>query len=404
MEQRWASFDASIGQELFEATSDLILVTDPQGVILRTNRKAGRVLADAPTLGLPFWVRLGLPCHTLREALDVCAAQVPRFTSAALQAAFAIRLVALGDGSAPGFLVLLSETTGPFLQRTELERQVKERAEALARSQKMLQTVFQGVGKGIILVDEDMEVIGSNQKACETFGIHPENIHGAHIRSLCDGPGQEAVLGMLDTIVENQVMSAEVTALYFDKSSFPAVFTVSLITVEGSRLWIIITEDISRQKEMEQQLKDGKVQTEEANIALRNVLKSIQLEQEEHSAKLSRRITGDLVPVLHKIRSAPTAEVRNGYIDFLGELLASLTRGAGPQMDFALHRLSKTEMRICNFILAGFSSKEICTTMNLAFDTVQTHRKNIRRKLGLSGSAGVSLHGYLNSRKVAVGA
>lgn len=404
MEQRWASFDASIGQELFEATSDLILVTDPQGVILRTNRKAGRVLSGGPTLGMPFWVRLGLPCDSLQGALEVCSAQVPSYASAALQATFSVRLVALGDGSAPGFLVLLSEMTGPFLQRAELERQVQERAQALARSQKMLQTVFQGVGKGIILVDEDLEVIGSNQKACETFGIHPENIQGAHIRSLCDEPGQAAVLRMLDTIVENQVLSAEVDALYFDKSRFPAVFTVSLITVEGSRLWIVITEDISRRKAMEQELKTGRVLTEEANIALRNVLKSIQLEQEELSAKLSRRITSDLMPILHKIRSAPSPEVRDGYIDFLGELLASLTRGTGPQMDFALHRLSKTEMKICNFILAGFSSKEICATMNLAFDTVQTHRKNIRRKLGLSGSAGISLHGYLNSKKAAVNA
>ncbi|BDU72530.1 PAS domain S-box protein [Mesoterricola silvestris] len=403
MELRRASLDASLGQELFEATSDLVLVTDPGGIIVQANRRAALLLGDAATVGAAFWVRLGLACDTLEGALRLCSAQVPRFSGGALQADFDIRVAPLDGG---GFLVLLAASSSPFPPRAERERQVKDRAQALAlaRSQKMLHTVFQGVGKGIILVDEDLEVIGSNQKACETFGIHPENIQGAHIRSLCDPRGQETVLRMLDTIIENQVLSDEVTALYFDKSSFPAVFTVSLITVEGSRLWIIITEDISGQKEMERQLKSEKVLTEEANIALRNVLKNIQLEQEEHAAKLSRRITRDLLPILHKIRSAPSAEVRNGYIDFLGELLASLAPGAGPQMDFALHRLSKTEMKVCNFILAGFSTKEICATMNLAFDTVQTHRKNIRRKLGLSGSAGISLHGYLNSRKTAVGA
>jgi DNA-binding NarL/FixJ family response regulator len=36
--------------------------------------------------------------------------------------------------------------------------------------------------------------------------------------------------------------------------------------------------------------------------------------------------------------------------------------------------------------------------MNLAFETVQTHRKNIRRKLGLRGK-NVNLHSFLIGRR-----
>ncbi|MDR3670723.1 MAG: PAS domain S-box protein [Holophaga sp.] len=401
MQPREASFEFSLSKEWFETTSDLVLVADPQGVITRTNGRAAGLFADGASLGMPFWTRLGLDCGSLEEAVALCsapAAPKARFTSEAAQVPYDIQVVPVGAQTGEtGFLVLLKEVPAPSMSRAELERQVKERALALARSQKMLHTVFQGVGKGIILVDEDGEVLESNQKACETFGIHPENIQGAHIRSLCAGADQDTILHMMDVIVENQVLSSEVTALYVDKRSFPAVFTVSVITVEGSRLWIIITEDISRQKGLENQLKTEKVLTEEANIALRNVLKSIQREQEDLADKLSHHITQDLFPILHKIRSADSEEERNGYIDLMGELLTALTRGSDPQMDFARHRLSKAEMKICNFIQAGFSSKEIGATMNLAFDTIQTHRKNIRKKLGLAGSAKTSLHDYLNN-------
>jgi PAS domain S-box-containing protein len=404
-----ASFDCSMYKEVFETTSDLVLITDHQGMITRTNRKAARIFPDESTLGSPFWTKLRLECSNLDEALDILSPKEPEpgtaqtnYCCEATRSVYDINLVPLGDDDTghKGFLLILNDITCLVMHRADLERQVKERSLALARSQKMLQTVFQGVGKGIILIDEDREVIESNQKACEIFGLHPENILGVHICSLCDGSGQETVMKMMDNIIENQILSSELTALYFDKSSFPAVFTVSVITVEGNRLWIIIAEDISEQKGMEQQLKNEKVLTEEVNITLRNVLKNIQGEQQGLADKLSHKIANDLLPVLNKIRSAASDDVRNGYIDFLGELLASLTKGSDTEIDFALHRLSKTEMKICKFILAGFSSKEICATMNLAFDTIQTHRKNIRKKLGLAGSANISLHGYLINRKM----
>jgi DNA-binding CsgD family transcriptional regulator len=45
-------------------------------------------------------------------------------------------------------------------------------------------------------------------------------------------------------------------------------------------------------------------------------------------------------------------------------------------------------------------TKEICTVMNLSFDTIQTHRRNIRKKLGLSGSRETSLYAYLAGCKL----
>lgn len=403
------SVDCSRYKEVFESTTDLVLITDRRGNITQINRKAAQILSDELCLGVPFWTRLGLVCSNLNEALtlfstngDAPGSAETCYICETTHAVYNINLVSLEgqEKSSRGFLLILNDITCLVTHRAELERQVKERALALARSQKMLQTVFQGVGKGIILVDEDREVIESNQKACEIFGLHPENILGVDICSLCDNTDKDTVLTTLDTIIENQILSLELSAIYFDKSSFPAVFTVSVISVEGNKLWIIIAEDISEQKNMEQQLKNEKIHTEEANITLRNVLNNIQLEQRELADKLSHRIVHDILPTLNKIKSAPSDDVRNGYIDFLGELLVSLTKGSDAELDSGLLRLSKTEMKICKFVQSGFSTKEISATMNLAFDTIQTHRKNIRKKLGLTGNSTASLHGYFMNLKL----
>ncbi|MFW2365664.1 MAG: helix-turn-helix transcriptional regulator, partial [Desulforhopalus sp.] len=44
---------------------------------------------------------------------------------------------------------------------------------------------------------------------------------------------------------------------------------------------------------------------------------------------------------------------------------------------------------------AGSTSKDIADGLAISIETVQTHRKNIRRKLGLSGKD-VNLFAYLN--------
>lgn len=405
-----APFDSSIYEEVFESTSDLILITDHRGVIVRANRRAAQLFPAESTIGKPFWGRLGLDGANLRDAVnrltalrDAPGAAGRSYTCPATHTVYDINLVPLGGANATprGFLLILNDITCLVTSRAALERRVRERTACLARSQKMLQSVFQGVGKGVILVDEDREVVESNQKACEIFGLHPANILGVALGSLCCAAGRDTVLSMMDTIVENQILSTEVTALYFDKRAFPAVFTVSVIVIDGYRLWIVIVEDISEQKSMERQLKNEKILTEEVNITLRTVLRNIENEQRELTGRLSRVIANDILPTLHKIKAASTDEVHNDYIDFVGELLISLTKGSEAELDSGLLRLSKTEMKICKFIQAGFGSKEICTMMNLAFDTIQTHRKNIRKKLGLSGSADISLYGYLASRKLA---
>ncbi|KPA11764.1 LuxR family transcriptional regulator [Candidatus Magnetomorum sp. HK-1] len=47
-------------------------------------------------------------------------------------------------------------------------------------------------------------------------------------------------------------------------------------------------------------------------------------------------------------------------------------------------RLSISEIRIVMFLITGLSSKEIAQSLGLSFQTIKTHRKNIRKKMGLT--------------------
>lgn len=404
-----ALLDKSIFKQVFESTSDLVLLTDPEGAIRQLNRVGARMFPKESTAGVPFWIRLGLEDGGLKEVLErhgslqgLVEATGSRYASEDGTSVYDIHLVPLGSGGGAheGFLLILKDATAVVNRRAELERRVAERTRSLTRSQKMLQSVFQGVGKGIVLVDGDREIVESNQKACEIFGLQPSNILGMRIDTLCAGEGRERLDRIMDGLVESQVASAELEALYVDRRTFPAVFTVSLIVVEGVRLWTVIVDDVTGQRDMERQLELEKNMTEEVNITLRNVLRNIENEQQELVARISRVIAGDILPALERLKGTLRGEVQADYVDFIEELLVSLTQGTEAELDAGLLHLSKTEVAVAKLIKAGFSTKDIGNMMNLAFDTIQTHRKNIRRKLGLAGSGRTSLYGHLAARKL----
>lgn len=48
------------------------------------------------------------------------------------------------------------------------------------------------------------------------------------------------------------------------------------------------------------------------------------------------------------------------------------------------HSLSKREVEVISMIKNGFSSEEIAQNLNLSFETVRSHRKNIYLKLGIN--------------------
>lgn len=71
-------------------------------------------------------------------------------------------------------------------------------------------------------------------------------------------------------------------------------------------------------------------------------------------------------------------EVLESYIDQLG---FSFTNNA---QDVA--SLSLTELRIASLVRNGMTSEEIAAFVHVSPDTVKTHRRNIRRKLGIIGT------------------
>ena len=60
------------------------------------------------------------------------------------------------------------------------------------------------------------------------------------------------------------------------------------------------------------------------------------------------------------------------------------------------NELSKREIDVLKLIARGHINKEIADILNISFNTVLTHRKNITAKLGIKSVSGLSVYAMMN--------
>lgn len=394
-------------ESIFEATSNLVLLTDEQGAIIEANPQAKVFFSGVQIFEVFCGTLLRLPCASLDELLQRFPPHQEHEISLMrdhFSQVFNLQILPLSKTSlsSQGIMLLLSDITCMVDHRQALELRVTERTQALANSEKMLDAIFQSVGKGILLIDSDREIVKANQQASEIFGIPLEVLIGTPFCTLTDMDGCRKLTEISEDLIEGQRRSVEVTSLYVDGKTFPSEITITRMDLDGQRFWPVIVRDTTQQRALENGLREEKLQSEEMNVTLRNVLKSIESDRRDFEQNLTHRIRSGLLPGLEKIRNEQDEVLQSTYLDMLKGQLVALTTGFENELDADLLKLSKSELKICRYIKAGLTGKEICDTMNLSFETIQTHRKNIRKKLGLRGKE-VNLHTFLANRNCNLG-
>jgi DNA-binding NarL/FixJ family response regulator len=134
---------------------------------------------------------------------------------------------------------------------------------------------------------------------------------------------------------------------------------------------------------------------EHKTIALKEVLNAVQSEKREALQAIGLQIEQSVLPLLQKLRESAPASARP-VADNIDETLRRIAQG---QLEPTLQLtagLTPTELRICRLIRREMTSKEIAQAEGIAPETVETHRRNIRRKLKIANEQ-VNLATYLQS-------
>ncbi len=146
----------------------------------------------------------------------------------------------------------------------------------------------------------------------------------------------------------------------------------------------------------ENELKLQTHKLEEANVALRALLRQHDQDRRELEEKVLSQVTELILPYMKRLKSGKMAQHHKALIEIVESNLNDIVSPFAHKLSSRFLNLTPTEIRVAGLIRDGKTSKEIAEILCVAPRTVDFHRENIRRKLGLK-SKKANLRSYLLS-------
>jgi DNA-binding CsgD family transcriptional regulator len=119
-----------------------------------------------------------------------------------------------------------------------------------------------------------------------------------------------------------------------------------------------------------------------ANTALCALAKSIEMTREDLLNKTALTISSQIMPLIGDIANDKLPEKSKVKLDVLAAYLRNMPEGVSSTQD-AIPSLSYMEMQVAILVTKGFSSEKIARLLNRSIFTVKTHRRSIRKKVGI---------------------
>lgn len=136
--------------------------------------------------------------------------------------------------------------------------------------------------------------------------------------------------------------------------------------------------------EREAELKVQKQNVEDANTALRVLLRQRQEDQRELQEKLLLNVREIIRPLLGKLNHTTLTSQQRVFLDTLESHLEEITSPFLHKLRAQALDLTPREIEVAVLIKDGRTTKEIAEMLNISANAIDFHRKSIRKKFGLS--------------------
>jgi PAS domain S-box-containing protein len=227
-----------------------------------------------------------------------------------------------------------------------------------------------------------------NESACAAFGYTPEEFSKLHIANL-DADQKVAKKIAQETVVKGK-WSGEVINIKKNGGKFPSLLSAFIIKDDkgNPKGTMGILRDITKRrqaeealKRSEEELRKDKLALEQKNLALKELLEHMERAKNKTKEDIAINTEEFVMPILKKLKIKGASPK---YIELLEHHLKELTSPFGSKITQRRIRLTSREIEICDMIKGGLASKDISELLNVSCQTIEKHRKNIRKKLGLS--------------------
>lgn len=385
--------------DLVQAWQDVVLYTDGEGTVKKNNGIQIDYLPKSGEVNIPFWKVLNLKTDNLSSTLKKYSAHGIHEISGPRGRSFLVRIIPLVPeiSGCEGYVVIATDNRSMEELFEYYRERLYDNISAWSDSITLFNALFDTAKDATLLIDQSGTIVAANPRAGRQHADNHNSMVGTDFEELFNRRFRKVVRNAMSSLSGGEIWTDKIVAYDSDRETFPCEATLRKIKFTGYSLFQLMLHDLSDHVELKENLRDKKAEVERMNIALRQVIKTVEEDRQEFRENLTNQVKKQMLPALDNIAKADEPEIREGYKNVIEEQLADLAGKSGGESDPTLLRLSAREMEVCRLIQMGKGGKEIAVTLNLSFETVQTHRKNIRKKLGLKGKK-TSLYAFLRQK------
>ncbi len=417
---------------IIETSLDGILVTDNKGCITRTNSYLKQLLDYSNDELIGRYVADFIPKEAgFYKSTD---GELVEISEATFQAEKKMTDVLFDKGSITNWetyvirkdkqlvpieqnVVFLRNEKGKRIGLVGTVRNItkhKQAEHSLRESEERFRALAKSAPEAIIAIDKDANIDYWNDGAEQILGYKEEEIIGKPFYQIIGDHARNAnkeIFAKLSQDADPFVTRKNVLGIgqKKDGSEFDVELSIGRWKTRKGDYYLGVIRDITERVQMEKELleaheelekkvKERTIDLEEVNTALKVLLKKREEDNTAIEEKMLFNVNELVMPILEKLKTSRLDRRQKAYTEILESNLNDIVSPFLRGLSINHLKLTPTEIQVANLVKLGKTTKEIAEMLNLGTKTIEFHRENIRRKVGIQNKK-INLRTYLLSIK-----
>lgn len=271
----------------------------------------------------------------------------------------------------------------------------KKAEEALKETELKLRTIFDSASDGILLAQRGNKTFSTaNKKICQMLGYTEQELLELGVYDIHPKDSLPYVIDQFEKQIKEEILIAkDIPVMRKDRSVFFADVSSTPITVNGQECLLGVFRDITERKLNEEVLKQREEELslksrnlEEMNAALKVLLKQREDDRMQIEENVLTNVKTSILPYIEGLKKGSLTKHQKTCLKTIEEQLKGIIAPFLRTLSKSSFDLTPQELRVADLVKNGNTTKEIAGILRISMKTVDYHRDNLRKKLGIKNN------------------
>ncbi len=271
----------------------------------------------------------------------------------------------------------------------------KKAEEALKEAELKLRTIFDSASDGILVAQRDNKKFSTaNKKICRMLGYTEKELLKLSIYDIHPKKSWSHVINQFEKQIKEEILVAkDIPVLKKDGTMFFSDVSSSPIIINGKECLLGMFRDITERKRNEEALKEREEELsaksrnlEEMNAALKVLLKQREEDRMQIEENVLINVKMSIFPYVEKLKKGALTKHQKNCLKMIEKQMKEIVAPFLRAISQSSFNLTPQELRVADLVKNGNTTKEIAGMLRISMKTVDYHRDNLRRKLGIKNN------------------